>query len=179
MPRGVNSRKPTLLKFLRGTLDPSRHAAEAFQPIPRAELGEPPAHWKPDSVARREWEYALRNCPKGMLRSTDRALLVLFCESCAEYEYCGSMIEEQGMVIRCGRQNELVKQNPYSAIRDHAAQRVRQIGDSLGFNPSARARLHTGEAPPAEGSEWDQMKARAEEDPSAPTPRKRGRNRVQ
>ena len=159
MQRG-NTRKATLVKFLQGTLDPSRHADEAFQPVPREEIGEPPARWKPDSVARREWEYALVNCPKGMLKSTDRALLTLFCEAMDVYEFCGDRIEEEGLVIRCGKHDELVKQNPHSAIREHAALRIRQIGDLLGFSPASRARLRTGETSPEAKNEWDAIKAK-------------------
>ena len=158
------TRKATLLHFIQATIDPKVHHAE-FEPIPEGTMGAPPKEWKQGGVELEEWNYALKNCPVGMLRSTDRRLLISWCEICAEYDRTRALVRKHGNVITTP--NGMLASSPYVTQRDKALQRMRLLAEQLGFSPAARGRVST-QAPsfnkgaPSPVNNWGRLKEKTE-----------------
>src|SRR4029077_3613895 len=132
-------RKPTMIRLVTNRFNAAKHGGAAFEPIPEGTLGEAPAEWAAESIMRREWEFVLSHAPTGMFRSLDRRLLVAWCETCADYERARAQVEANGCVIVTP--GGMLSSSPYVTQRDRALQRMRLLGDQLGFSPSARSRL--------------------------------------
>lgn len=154
--------KPSLLKLAGNTMGSAALAAAAFEPIPQGELGDPPSTWAPDSVELLEWHYALRNCPKGMLKSTDRRALISWCDACAAYDELDALIRKHGRVYIVGT-NGAQTSSPYVTQQEKAFMRLRRLAAELGFTPSARTRIQVAPGEQANGSAWARLKQKADE----------------
>ena len=151
--------KPTASKMLQGRFSASHDPN--FEPIPAAELGDPPEEWKADGVERREWAWALESCPAGMLRSADRRMLVAWCETCAEWDWITAEIRKHKLVSK-NRNGNMVP-NAYATLRDKCSTRMRRYADLLGFSPTARTRIQLP-AQPARSS-WSNLQQKTETPP--------------
>ncbi len=66
-----NPRKPTALKKLQGTLNPTRAKRDRFEPEVETDLDVIPPTWLSASQ-KAGWHYILQHAPKGLLKSLDR-----------------------------------------------------------------------------------------------------------
>src|SRR5215470_13763841 len=141
--------KPTALHRLHGSLNPTRHADRAFEPVAQGALEEPPADLTDEERA--AWLYAIEHAPKGVLKQIDRAVLTLWVKTCERYrraEEAQAKINAQAPmpdVIRAP--SGMLVQSPYIGMMNRAALLMLRIAEQLGFTPVARPRLV------AEGSE--------------------------
>jgi P27 family predicted phage terminase small subunit len=148
MPAG-RPRKPTVLRLIegnRGKRPPPKH-----EPKPRGDLkaAKPPTHL---TEAQAEiWNYALDNCPPGLMTHVDRELLVAWCVA-SELHARATRLQAQK---DADSENPLLvmtkgglMQSPYLAIINRQAVLLVQLSAALGFSPSARTRIN---APEEEG----------------------------
>ena len=131
-----NNRKPTALRVLEG--NPGRRPIRATEPKPPVEGLICPA--KMSREAKSEWARIvpqLKAC--GLLTRLDRALLVLYCETWADY------VELRLNVIEFGR--TFSTPNGYPMTRPEVKQleiaqaQLRQLAAEFGLSPAARTRL--------------------------------------
>lgn len=116
--------KPTALHKLHGTARPDRQLRRRErEPQPVGDLVDAPS-WLTASQ-REGWQYAIRHCPKGVLKLLDRSALVRWVE--AEDRHRGAMIAQAMLSARSPELPWLVKGpdgpmvSPYVEIIDHAA----------------------------------------------------------
>jgi P27 family predicted phage terminase small subunit len=135
--------KPTALHNLHGTARKDRHAKRAAEPVPLGDLTDAPDWFTPSQ--REGWEYAIRHCPRGVLKLLDRTALVLWVE--AEDRHRGAMIAQATLNRRAPDAPWLVKgpdgliMSPYVEIMDRAAKIIVRMMTELGFSPVARPRI--------------------------------------
>lgn len=147
--------KPTVLHKLHGTARKDR--VREAEPVPLGDLTEAPA-WLTDSQ-REGWDYAIRHCPKGVLKLLDRSALVLWVE--AEDRHRGAMIAQAMLNRRAPDAPWLVKGpdglivSPYVEIIDRAAKIMIRMMTELGFSPVARPRLRIAPEPAAAATASD------------------------
>ena len=148
--------KPTALHRLHGTLRKDRQGAKrAAEPVPLGDLVDAPDWFTPSQ--REGWDYAIRHCPKGVLKLIDRSALVLWVE--AEDRHRGAMIAQATLNRRAPDAPWLVKGpdglivSPYVEIMDRAAKIMVRMMTELGFSPVARPRIRVV---PAEAAAADQ-----------------------
>ncbi len=121
------------------------------QPHIAAELGEVPGWF--NVMQRRLWEHAVKHCPKGMLRETDRAALTAFCVHESAYVDAVQQLEGQPLTLtsRTGR----VYENPLCGTIRRESLCVSRAIEQLGFSPAARNRVHVDTA--GEVNEFDDV----------------------
>lgn len=112
--------KPTALKNLEGTTRPDR--ANPHEPMPTPGIPPMPEHWTSSRYAedRKEWEWAVREIPDGVLTLADASMLELYCEL-------------RATLRRMRRRGQLPNANLIT--------QVRALASSFGLEPSSRARL--------------------------------------
>jgi phage terminase small subunit len=97
MRRGAKP-MPTALKILRG--NPGHTTINTDEPTPPPLAGDVPEELEGDDYARAEW---LRIVPGllacGQVTSADRALLVIYCHSYAEFRRLNEDVRDEGNVI--------------------------------------------------------------------------------
>jgi P27 family predicted phage terminase small subunit len=141
--------KPTALHKLHGTGRTARIRTRAREPQPVGDLVDAP-NWLTASQ-REGWQYAIRHCPKGLLKLLDRSALVLWVE--AEDRHRGAMIAQAMLNARSPELPWLVKGpdglmvSPYVEIIDRAAKIMVRMMTELGFSPVARPRLKLYQTP--------------------------------
>lgn len=140
-------KKPTALKLLEGTYNPSLHHDE---PQPEPKLFDPPDHLSEN--ARIEWEsIAPELFALGLLTVIDRAQLELYCESYAMWleakSMCATVDGKDRKVIRA--EDGKFRRNPYYHIMRDAGADVHRYLAEFGMSPAARARVS---AKPIDGS---------------------------
>ena len=136
--------KPTVLHKLHGTARKDRQIAKrTAEPQPVGDLIAAP-EWFNDTQ-REGWDYAIRHCPKGLLKLIDRSALVVWVE--AEDRHRGAMIAQATLNRRAPEVPWLVKgpdgliMSPYVEIMDRAGKTMIRMMTELGFSPVARPRL--------------------------------------
>lgn len=143
--------KPTALHKLHGTARKDRHAKRTAEPQPLGDLTEAPEWF--NATQREGWDYAIRHCPKGVLKLLDRSALVMWVE--AEDRHRGAMIAQATLNRRAPDAPWLVKgpegliMSPYVEIIDRAAKIMIRMMTELGFSPVARPRIRVVAAEPA------------------------------
>jgi hypothetical protein len=131
--------KPTLMHLLEGTYAATKHGKRRFEPIPAGELGEPLERWPAGGVERAEWAWALASCPVGMLRATDRRMLIAWCDLTAAYE----------AAVKHGK-------SPLPAL-----EKLMSLSGKLGFTPTSRTQIQTAQPQTATADDdWAKLKAK-------------------
>lgn len=146
--RGGRPPKPTALHKIHGTARKDRNH-RPLEPQPVGDLTDAPDWF---TASQREgWEYAIRHCPRGVLKLLDRGALVLWVE--AEDRHRAAMIAQATLNRRSPEVPFLVKGpdglmvSPYVEIIDRAAKIMIRMISELGFSPVARPRIRL--VPPA------------------------------
>jgi phage terminase small subunit len=143
MPRGRRP-TPTALLKLKGTYEKGRHdkRVDGSSLITIGDLSEPP----PDLTPSQEdiWRYAVANMPRGVLRKSDREILLIWVEAADRHNTARLM---QAMLDRDSPLKLLIKTpeglapSPYTDILDKTAKTMIRVAQELGFSPVARARI--------------------------------------
>ena len=81
--------------------------------------------------------------PEGVYKTTDKHLLVAYCEQAASHEEACTKIAEQGAVVE-GSQGQPVV-SPWVKVRNEAAGKLVTLGARLGLSPADRAAVGTGD----------------------------------
>ena len=144
--------KPTKLHERHGTLEKSRHAARAKEPIPRGDGMNPPEWFSNEQKA--GWLYAVDHAPPGILYAIDRGMLTVWVE--AEDRHRRAVLAQRVADSKRGAQALLMKttvpgvyqQSAYVGMINRAAQLMIKAASELGFSPASRPRLTPGEVAP-------------------------------
>lgn len=129
----MRGRKPTAatLKLAAGT---HQH------PTPAVEVPEPPDVLRDE--ARAEWErITVELFTMGLIARVDRAALVIYCQSWAEWVHAVEQIAATGPIVQSPQGFPLL--NPWLSVRDRAARTITSMLSEFGLSPAARFRLAT------------------------------------
>ena len=145
--------KPTARHRLEGTFNPTRHGRDRrTEPLPEAELGEPPPDLTDAQAA--IWRETVAAAPRGMLKELDRRAMGVLCEAADRHNIARSMQDllDRGDVqlklLVKGKNGALVE-SPYNRILDKTAKTILAASDRLGLNPTARPRIRLEPGPNA------------------------------
>jgi phage terminase small subunit len=137
--------KPTALKKLHGTLNPTREKKRAAEPVPAGALPQTPPQ-ELTSAERVVWRATVRNMPKGVLFRADTEVVKAFCR-------IATRVDELQRVLN----GALGRPDWGSAIEhrnlDRALLLLARLAGELGLTPAARPRLQV--VPPASPPELD------------------------
>ena len=135
MARTGRPPKPTAVKKLAGTLRKHRVNRSEWQPP----AGAPPMPEGLDAVARAEWKIAVELLvPAGILTLADGRVLESYCRSVSRARAAEVVVEAEGLTVET--QNGC-QAHPAVGIARQAWEAARRYGESLGLDPSSRARL--------------------------------------
>lgn len=142
--------KPTHLHAVENTLNVTRHAERAHEPVAEGQLFEPP-DWLTDGQ-QLGWTYAIANAPAGVLKRIDRAVLAIWVvaeslhrEACVMQARLDAGTRLPLLMKTKGGQP---MQSPYLAVINRQALIMLKAASELGFSPAARPRLARGESAP-------------------------------
>lgn len=133
--------KPTKLKVLEG--NPGKRKLNSNEPQPQRGKLPCPTHL-PDE-AKKVWKRVVPELDRlGLLTIVDKELLIIYCQSYADWFKATEWIKEHGDVFAVKDEKGKVKyvqQMPQVAIASKAAERVHKIAQQFGLTPAARASL--------------------------------------
>ena len=138
--------KPTALHKMHGTRAQARaiKAKAGHEPQPAGDLREPPETLTPGE--REEWDYAIQNSPRGLLKRIDRNLLVRWVKVCDRLriaeEHQRELDRRSAGLPFLVRGPAGLQISPYLSVIDRCTQQMMQLSDRLGFSPVARPRIH-------------------------------------
>lgn len=147
----MNRKKPTHLKILQGTYEPSRENRKA--PAPSGDLSDPP-DWMPEDAAA-IWREAVQSAPAGLLKRLDQSVMEVWCTSVASYRASVKAIASEGAIVT-GSQGQPV-QNPHLRNMTAQASVISRCVREMGFSPSARGSVEVVHDTPAESDPWAAM----------------------
>jgi len=96
------------------------------------------------------WVYAIEHAPRGIIRAIDRAVLAVWVHAEDQWRRAvetQNMLDKDNPAGMLSRVNGQVLPSPYLKIIDNAAARMMKAGSLLGFDPTSRPRLASGELP--------------------------------
>jgi P27 family predicted phage terminase small subunit len=129
----------------RGTFKASRRFSD--EPAPPAGAPRCPASLKGE--ARTEWKRITRELATlGVLATTDRAAITLWCQAWATNSDAAAKVNELGAVIRSVTGTPQI--NPYVSIARRSAELLVRLAAEFGLTPSARARVRALPTTPEE-----------------------------
>lgn len=144
MPRG-RTPQPTTLKLLRG--NPGKRRLPAHEPQPAPELPAPPDHLS--AGARAEWARVAPELHRlGVLTMADRSTMAAYCQVYAQWVEAEAAIAREGLTMMSTKGTLMA--HPAVRISHQALTLLRQYMTELGLTPASRARLATGNKPPAD-----------------------------
>ena len=139
MPNHGKARiKPTALKRLHGTLNPTRDKKRAAEPVPAGALSQTPPP-ELTSAERVVWRATVRNMPKGVLFRADAEVVKAFCRVAVR-------VDELQRVL-----NSATGRPDWGSAAEHrnldrALLLLVRLAGALGLTPASRPRLQV--APP-------------------------------
>jgi P27 family predicted phage terminase small subunit len=152
--------KPTALHRLHNTGRARTRSRRRQEPQPAGDLNAAPDWF--NETQRASWDYAISNCPAGLLKLLDRGVLVLWCEA------------EDRHRLATMTQNELNRRNgapflvksplgmvmsPYVEVIDRAAKTMFKAESEMGFSPASRPRIKVATPAGADATADDPWRA--------------------
>lgn len=145
---------PTPLKILRTTTKKGARIKRRAIETP-GDIGEAPPWLTKDQ--RDDWDYAIQNAPRDVLRRIDKAVLAAFVVAQDTHRRSSMAMQTTQLLIKSPKQ-ELPMQNPYLPIINRQAVLMARIAAELGFTPCSRARLEIGAGARGETvGGWDEI----------------------
>jgi P27 family predicted phage terminase small subunit len=145
--------KPTSLKILRMTGKRAEKLIGKITPTPGL-LADPPEWFTEDQ--KREWEYAIANAPREILRRIDKTVLAGFIVAADTHRQAVIALQKSQLLVKSPKQ-ELPLQNPYLPIVNRQMILMMRAASELGFTPCARARIDAGNPSAAPVSDWESI----------------------
>ena len=102
-----------------------------------------------------EWQYAIENAPRDVLKKIDKAVLAGFIVAQDTHRKACVAMAQTELLVKSPTQG-LPLQNPYLPIVSQMVLMTR-VASELGFTPCSRARIDAGAAPIASASDWDDI----------------------
>jgi P27 family predicted phage terminase small subunit len=145
--------KPAALKILRMTSKRAEKLIAKQTPAP-GPLTDPPAWLTADQKA--DWEYAIANAPRDVLKRIDKAILAGFIVAQDTHRRAAAAMSSMQLLVKSPKL-ELPMQNPYLPIVNRQFVLMVRAASELGFTPCARARIDAGNVPMAPLGDWEDV----------------------
>ena len=136
---------PTHLKVIRG--NPGKRKLNKNEPLPIGDLVDAP-EWMAESQ-RQNWNYAVENAPKGLLKKLDRSVLVAWTVAEDLHRRSSEQVEKFGILTKAPNTG-LPMQSPYLPVVNKQAQIMLKAAELLGFTPASRSRVQVIEDRPSD-----------------------------
>lgn len=132
-------RKPTAIKKLQGTLQKCRTNNDEPQPATKLKQVAPPSHLS--KVAKDAWEFAISQCPDGVLTSLDFAIFEMWCDTYARILDTEAILKEEGNYVR---NPDTGISYPHPALKQLEGLKytLKYHATELGFTPASRSKVH-------------------------------------
>jgi P27 family predicted phage terminase small subunit len=145
--------KPAALKILRMTAKKAEKLIGKVTPTP-GPLVEPPDWFTADQKT--DWNYAIENAPRDVLRRIDKAVLAGFIVAQDTHRKAVVALQQSQLLVKTPKQ-ALPMQNPYLPIVNRQMVLMMRAASELGFTPCARARIDAGNPSVAPAGDWDSI----------------------
>jgi P27 family predicted phage terminase small subunit len=133
--------KPTAIKQITG--NPGKRKLNGTEPMFSTANVKCPGHL--NAAAKREWR---RLAPameiKGLLTDVDVAAFAAYCLLYSRWAEAEKQIQKTGLVVKSASGEPI--RNPYLIVAERSLAELRKYETDLGFNPSARSRIHVPES---------------------------------
>ena len=136
---------PTHLKVIRG--NPGKRKLNKNEPLPIGDLVDAP-EWMAESQ-RQNWNYAVENAPKGLLKKLDRSVLVAWTVAEDLHRRSSEQVEKFGILTKAPNTG-LPMQSPYLPVVNKQAQIMLKAAELLGLTPASRSRVQVIEDRPSD-----------------------------
>ena len=145
---------PTGLKILRLSTKKAEKLLRSETPAP-GPLFDPPEWMTKDQKL--DWEYAIENAPRDVLRRADKAVLAGFIIAQDTHKKASIALNRMELLVRSPKQ-DLPLQNPYLPIVNRQMLLMMRAASELGFTPCSRARIDAGRTESPESFDgWDEV----------------------
>jgi len=154
MPRGGQNKKPTQLKVLQGTNNPSRENHNEPQP----ELAIPKPRKTLSRREKKEYKRLSESCYLlGVLTEVDGLELEMCAIELAKYHEFTEYLEREGYTYEAvtAAGNIVFKARPEVAMRNEAFKNTTNLLARFGLDPVNRSRVSA--LPEKKGSKWDKF----------------------
>jgi P27 family predicted phage terminase small subunit len=145
--------KPTELKILRMTGKKAEKLIAKITPTP-GPLVEPPDWLTKEQKC--EWEYAIANAPRAVLKRIDKAVLAGFIVAQDTHRRACIAMAQTELLVKSPTQG-LPLQNPYLPIVNRQMVLMMRVASELGFTPCSRARIDAGNTPAPAVGDWEDI----------------------
>ncbi|MBD2705597.1 phage terminase small subunit P27 family [Spirosoma sp. BT702] len=133
----MRPRKPTVIKQLQGTAQPSRILQNEVKP--QAVTMPTPPDWLSD-YAKDEWyTQTLEMESLGILSVMDLSMLAMYCQQVGIFRQAQEEMKDEELVVTTP--NGALQPNPLLGIANKASDSALKIASQFGFTPSARTRI--------------------------------------
>jgi P27 family predicted phage terminase small subunit len=138
-------RIPTEIKFLKGTLSPSRELAAPMIVELSEGVPQPPAHL--NALGFEYWEVTCKELKNNnLLTGVDLGLVAGYCNELGLYKKACEVTKIEGEVIVNRFGDKVI--SPWYDVRSRALKQATQMGQLFGVTPSARGKIETGKSAP-------------------------------
>jgi P27 family predicted phage terminase small subunit len=144
---------PTPLRILRTTAKDAERLLKTQIPTPGGPL-EAPDWLSADQKA--DWQYAIENAPRDVLKRIDKAVLAAFIVAQDTHHKATVLLATSQLLVKSPKQG-IPTQNPYLPIINRQAVLMIRAAGELGFSPCSRARIEGGIALTPPVSDWDEI----------------------
>lgn len=104
-----------------------------------------------------DWQYAIENAPKDVLKRIDKSVLAGFIVAADTHRKASIEAGRSGLLIKSPTLGVPI-QNPYLPIMNRQMMLMLRAASELGFTPSARARIDSGNpARPSDLGDWEDV----------------------
>jgi P27 family predicted phage terminase small subunit len=144
---------PTALKILRTDSKQAARLAKRQIETP-GELDAAPDWF--DEQQKAEWQYAVENAPRHVLRRIDKAVLAAFIIAQDTHRRAVIAMQTSSLLVKSPTKG-MPLQNPYLPIVNRQAVLMSRIACELGFTPCSRARIESGASPTKQMTDWEDV----------------------
>jgi len=136
MSKRGRPRKPTALKIVQGTAQPSRINPD--EPVPTGPLGAPPARMRAEGKRRWAW----LNESAFWLTDADRGVVEQYCTRWALYRDALKQVSHFGMVWERKKDGYTMMNGALTSL-SNCEKALMELGAKLGLDPSSRTDIAT------------------------------------
>ena len=133
---------PNHLKLVRG--NPGKRPLNKKEPKPAGDLFAPPGDLPADAVP--FWNQAIADAPAGLLKRLDMRVLYIWAAAACMHSQALNKVMKVSLLIQS--REGVIYQNPALAIVNRQAAVMLKAAAEMGFTPSSRTRISTGNDDP-------------------------------
>ncbi|PTY38560.1 hypothetical protein BGP77_11475 [Saccharospirillum sp. MSK14-1] len=133
-------KKPSALKVVGGTARKDRMNANEPE-FDQLKHIRPPEEIENDPVAVGKWNELAGSLDKaGVLKTTDKDVLMLYCKAFSRYWEAQSDLDDNGLTIM-NFNTGMPSRNPSAMVQNEAARQMNVFGSKLGLDPASRQNI--------------------------------------